>query len=401
MKLVLHIGMAHSGGEQLAEWAHRNADTLQSEGVWTLRCTLPPDHLGLVALAREPGKFDLPLFRQGLRDAERHTAFCDKLLGTLQEEVAEAEAAACRVMLACCPGLHGGPDPMEGAARLAKVVQPLFAEVSLVCFVRPHLDAALQAASVAPLDGIAVTRARFENMHPQNRAWDYAGYLTAWAEAFGREALQVVAFKRHDPVAWMRKALGLIRLDHRVAPDPVVLDISAHALAIQADLPRHSDGGGIWPNPVSALPLEAIPVTRPLSVSRRDAQGWHRRFEAQNATLVRDWSALEVDDLTPDWTGYPDSGNLDTLATANLGVALAPVISRLNAEAICNRADADLSAAELAAENGKMQRARNLLNLAQQGLARAEPHLLAESGTAGLRNRAKRLMEQMKAKSEG
>ncbi|MHA3914315.1 hypothetical protein [Halovulum sp. GXIMD14793] len=399
MKLLLHIGMAHCGGARLADWAHLNADGLRAEGVWTALSTHPPYQLGLLAMARLPGRGGLVKHALRLRDAAAHEAFNVKQAETLKAEIAQAKQAGCHTFLLICPDLHGGPDRFRSPAQLAPVLTPLFDQITLVCFVRPHLDAALRAAALAPAAGIPVTKARFENMHPQNAAWDYPRYLEAWAAAFDREQLKVVPFARADPLDWMRDRLGLIRIDQRAVVAATGPDFLIHALLHQTDLPRHADRSHGGRAQISLLPLDAIPFKTGLTLSRQDAQKWQARFSDQIETLCKSWSSLRPEDLTPNWPSYPEQGTLDDLVTCPLGPVLAQVLPHMNAAHMLRSAEADLAQADMARRLEEKQRCNGLLFRARQSLNAIGRHLPADELEAQ-RARLRRIETQIKDKAE-
>lgn len=368
MKIVLHIGTEKTGTTSIQSWVNDNAGKLKEEGVWQCRSLSVIDNRALSVMARGADKPDDGFNQFGIQTEAEHAEFCAARQAALAEEIAEARAAGMRLFFITSEHLQSRLINAEMVQRVADILRPFECETDVVCFLRPQIDAALSLASTRARVGIRISRREFETIKPTSPYYNYQSLIERWADAFGAESIRLVPFMRHkNVVGYFTGYFGLTHTSY--APERRVneaLDYRAIALGNLLDLPRFLGDGRLDPN--RAYFVEDLPVEEKLTLSRGFAQDIQARFTEQNRALAEAWDGLELADLCPDWSRYPETGTLDELETCDTGPMLRYVVRRFNAELYLARATSDLHL-------GRLKRAQGDFDKSQEFLARGRDAL--------------------------
>ncbi|MEO0913121.1 MAG: hypothetical protein AAFY59_09035 [Pseudomonadota bacterium] len=366
MKLVLHIGTEKTGTTSFQRWAYANGDALRRDGVWHSKALTLPDNRALAVIARDPDKAEDGFHLFGITDEASHAAFRAEIEAALAADVAEARAAGMRIYLVSNEHLQSRLFTQEMVDRVAAIMRPHFDEIEVICFLRPQLDTAVSLASTGSRVGLKIQRSQFETLQAGSAYYNFQALLDRWADAFGKENVTPVAFKRNkNTVAYFRERLALSGTDYQ--PEMRLnsaLDFRAIAIGNQLNLPRFLEDGRHNPN--RQFYMEEIPFEAPLTLSRDFGMAVHERFEPFNAEIAAAWPEITEEDLTPDWERYPEQGTLDLLEDCDLGPALRYVVQKFNADLYLARAQTDFAKARLADRNRDFEIALSLLDAARK-----------------------------------
>lgn len=370
MKCVVHIGTEKTGTTSLQHFFAENAETLTQRGVAYSAAFGRPNNRKISAISMEPDRGDASYIEYGIHSPEDHAAFREKVISDFETEVEALRARGnVHTYFISNEHLHSRLRTSEMVGRVADLLRRQFSDIEVVCFLRPQADLALSRLSTSARVGKPVTSEAFTT---DGFFFDYLGLWNRWVEHFG--GMRLVPYKRHrDTVGWFLDAFDLER---EGLSDPAGLNSaldyrSIHLLSLAG--PRVVDGRF---NRNRNIFLKEHPVEEPLSVDREMARQRQQRNLESNQALCALTGDLTMDDLTPDYDRYPETGNIHALdADFPVGPRIGWLVARFNAELGIERANARIAEAELAIEHGDRDRAGMLLEAARKQISQA-----AESG---------------------
>lgn len=340
MKLVLHIGTEKTGTTAAQDWFHRNTDALKAQGVWYAQALGLPDHRALSVMARPGTDREDGFARFGISNPAEHAGFVSSRLALLGQDVAAAKRAGAEHYLISSEHLQSRLPTPAMVARVAEILRAHFKDIEVICFLRPQVDAAVSLACTASRVGNYVDRQFFRTLRPSTTFYDYASLLERWATAFGTASVSVVPFKQNpSPVAYFKSRLGLGEA-YAYAPERrtnSLLDYRVVALTnmwIGGAQAAYSPP----PHPMSQRYfVNYLRCEEPLSLSLRDAQNFHADFAPMNRAIAAAWPSITEEDLTPDWSRYPQVGTVEMLDKADVSDVLQEVFCRFNADLAMQR----------------------------------------------------------------
>ncbi|SNS72894.1 hypothetical protein [Tropicimonas sediminicola] len=366
MKCVVHIGTEKTGTTSLQHFFAANTETLLERGLAYSAAFGRPSNRKLATISMDPRHGDSSFVEYGLATPEDHAAFRDAVIAEFEAEIAMLKARGdIHTFFVSNEHLHSRLVKPEMVGRVADLLRRHFAEIEVVCFLRPQADLALSCLSTSARVGMKVTSKAFTTDGPY---YDYLGLRERWLEHFG--TIRMVPYKRHrDTVGWFLEHFGLERegLTEPAGLNTALDYRSIHLLSLIG--PRVV---GSQMNVNRNIFLKEHPVEEALSVDREMARRCQERNRAANEALCALTDDVTMDDLTPDFDRYPERGNIHEL---DVDVAAASrvnwLVARFNAELALERAQTRMAAAELAAAQGDRDKAAALLENAEKLIARA------------------------------
>ncbi len=374
MKLVLHIGTEKTATTAAQYWFNDNTEALRAQGIWYAQALGLPNNRALSVMARPSNDREDGFNYFGLDTPEQHAAFVKDRQAQLAADVAQAQAAGARIYLISSEHLQSRLPTHEMVARAAEIVTPLFDAVEVVCFLRPQVDTAISLASTGSRVGNFIDKQFFRTLRPATKFYDYAGLIDRWAQAFGKDALTLVPFKRNPaPVAFFKTHLALdpqaeLIPDRRINStlDYRVVALTNHVVGeAQRNAPR------TIPQMARRYYVDDMPCDAPLSLSLADGQMFHEQFMPMNRQIAAEWPTITEDDLTPRWEKYPEVGTVDKLETADFSAFLQLIFCRFNADLSMQRARIMLHESRTAEREGNMVEAIDLMEKARSNLEAA------------------------------
>ncbi|MFM7265374.1 MAG: hypothetical protein ACKOZW_07250 [Cyanobium sp.] len=192
--LILHIGSAKTGTTSIQQFLAQNREALLAR-----RVVVPsflgvgPNHRWLHLLAQDGGTVDGFMTRQGLH------ASPERLRQALAAKRMELEQAASVTpdtsWIISSEHLHARLSTVD-LMRLRRLLEPLFAEIRVVVYVRQAMPTAISAWSTRSRGGRVMPG--LEPPQSFARLCDHAAPLHRWQQVFGRQRLQVRRFHPAD-----------------------------------------------------------------------------------------------------------------------------------------------------------------------------------------------------------
>lgn len=352
MKLVLHIGSRYNDGILLQDWIGRNEPGLRSEGVWYCKSVLPNKNTSLARLVAKAS-------------AANHSDLYNLVKSKLETELGEARSAGMRIALISCPepGLELGTD------MLKKLFSPMFDDIEIVFSLRPQADELTEAILAAPLNAPTLYLPRVADLGQEVVAYNYHQTLTAWVDAFGKDAIRLHVCARQDIVKVFYEKLGLLREDyHPVALSRKRLDYRAHA-QFERTLPEPVEG--TFPDFDANKPdlfLEDTPCEKELTFSRAIVEDCQALYQLDNEALCAAWDEVDIGDLTPDFENYPETGTVEQFSDCDVAMFTKIFVNRMNAEINFQTARELLLQAEILIFKDKIGQARQRLRRGREHL---------------------------------
>lgn len=336
MKLILHIGTEKTGTTSLQRFCHTHRAALGRRGV------LWPDRLGgenhrLVSVAAmSPDRLDEFARGHGIDGAEALDGLRRTVRARLSRQIGAAKDAA--FCLISSEHLHSRLGAPEEVGRVRDLARALFERVEVLVHLRPQIDVAVSLASTQSRVGGAVRRGFFDRVTPANVYYDYDRLVGMWEDAFGPGNVTCLPFRdRPDilPVIAERTGIDLSDL-----PAPARLN---EALDVQTMAMVNALVESGQPQRIDFRVLDRLPVRDRLAPDLLTAQGVQARFVPGNQRLIARRPDLAPGQLQPDWSRYPETGNLELLdSRSGFPHALARLVAEYNsaiAEAARNRAE--------------------------------------------------------------
>lgn len=363
MKLVLHIGSRYNDGILLQNWIGRNELGLRSEGVWYCKTTMPNKNTSLARLVAKTAALD-----KSDDGAQEQSHLYNLMKPKLETELAEARSDGMRIALISSPE----PGLELGADMLKILFSPLFDDIEIVYSLRPQADELTEAILAAPLNAPTLFLPRVADLGQEVSAYNYNKNLAAWAGAFGKDAIRLLVCSQQDIVKVFYDKLGLLREDyHPVAQSHKRLDFRAHA-QFERTLPEPV--AGAFPDFETNKPnlfLEDAPCEKELTFSRAIVEDCQALYQAENEALCAAWDGINIDDLTPDFENYPETGTVEQFSDCDIAMFTKIFVNRMNAEINFKTARELLLQAEILIFKDKIGQARQRLRRSREHLDNA------------------------------
>jgi len=305
----LHIGTEKTGTTSLQNFFHKNTDRLIQQGIWYSRVLGRPSSRLIAIYGRDSDKPDDGFARNNITNAEQHIEFRAALERNLKNEIDAFRDSGCTKFIISSEHCHSRLTSVEMVQRVRNLLEPHFNSTRVICFLRPQLDMRISLASTAARVGIAVNQGYFE-IDENSMSYNFRLLIDRWTNVYPKEFVTLVPYNRYkDTVQYFINLLG-------IDTDPLLLvpsvneslDISTIAIfnAILAC------SGSKCPGNVQRI-LDGLPVHQKIRLSKAMATRIQNKFAESNATVCNKFPGIKPEDLTPDWSSYEESGNLELL----------------------------------------------------------------------------------------
>lgn len=175
----------------------------------------------------------------------------------------------------------------------------------------------LSLLSTAARGWSPITPAALDQIRPHNHYFNFEVLNGRWSAAFGPDNVTFIAYTRGKSVIDHVISRFGLDPDGFIAPPRTNSAFDVRTFAIVNTLAHLSADQQQALRPVLNPILDDLPVETPLRPGRAQAQDIQAQFAEQNARLIDRRTDLEPGDLDPDWSRFPETGNLDILdATA-------------------------------------------------------------------------------------
>jgi hypothetical protein len=333
MKLLFHIGCEKTGTTSTQVWMHQNANALAERGVVYSQVLGRPNNRRITFYGLDPGTPDDGLRRMGVHTAEQHAELQAQIAREAVAEIEAARAAGCTTFVISNEHCHSRLKTDQTVARVHDLLAPLFDEMHIYCLIRPQIEMAVSLTSTLSRNGGTTSRAWLEReVRANNPYYDFHDLLARWSRVFGRDNITAVPFARTaDTVAYFERLLGVTEA-HLPRRDPANTALDYRVIALINGMNAGEPTGREF-DYVVRLFLNELPVGERLTLDLASAEALHARFEDCNAALCRDWPQIEIADVTPDWSKYPETGTVDRLdIAAEVGPFVRRILDRMRME---------------------------------------------------------------------
>jgi hypothetical protein len=375
MDLVLHIGCEKTGTKSIQTWFDQNAPILPSRGIFYSKVLGRPNNRLIYLYGIEPGRPDEGLLPEGVQNAADHVALQERILRELTAEVQTARQRGCTTFIISNEHLQSRCMKDENVARIHSLLAPLFDKITVYCFVRPQVDVCLSLTSTMSRLGLEVSRQWMTDLLSTAILYfDMAQLMQRWAKAFGRDHVIPVPFKRNpDVITYFEKELNL--LDPKLPRPPPANEALDWRVIAMCNATRMRAFEGNESNTHRRFFINEMPVEEKLTIDRATAQALQARYDDSNRLLCAEWPQIEFADMTPNWSRYPEVGNIDKLAVLDeFGPFLRFMIERFNSESWFNQARVSAAASERDALTEKFDSAIQFAEKAIEAARRAAKH---------------------------
>jgi hypothetical protein len=347
MDLILHIGCEKTGTTSLQNWLQHNAQALPSRKVFYSKALGRPNNRRLTLYGLETGRKDELLLQENVRTPEEHEALRRRVKAEFTLEVEQCKRRGIQQMVISNEHLQSRCYKDENVEPIRDLLVPLFDTIRVYIFVRPQMDTCLSLASTMARNGAEVSRRWMDDLlKPKLAYFDMQALMERWAKYFGRESIVPVPFRRcKDIVTYFEQQMKLAEPQlPREKSFNEALDYRVIAMCNAMQLKGIEDNEL---NQSRRFYINDLPVDERLSIDRDSAQVLQARFDETNAALCREWPQIQIDDMNPDWSRYPEVGNIDkVLALQEFGPFLRYIVERFNGECWWHQARWAAAAAE-------------------------------------------------------
>jgi hypothetical protein len=379
MDLLLHIGCEKTGTTSVQFWLDSHAGRLMQRGIVYSRVLGRRNNRRISLYGLEPGTPDDQWRLEGVTNPAQHARMHKDVERELAEEVRTARQTGCTTFVISNEHLHSRQKTDVNVSRVHALLQPLFDRVRVVCFLRPQLDTCLSRASTLSRNGHSISRDWIErDLDPTNFYYQYDTLLARWAKPFGASAIVPVAYARvPDAIGYFEQQLGVADLalqrpktenpaiDYRVMAIVNGMNQNATKLNVDGDFRMRR-----WF-------VNELPVEQRLTMDRSLGQSLQARFEPINKAVCAAWPTIRMADLVPDWSKYPEHGNLDRVDMANeIGPFLRRMLDRKHLEVAMEKARRLSMTCDREIAQGRPKAA---LAACHEGIALAEEAVKVES----------------------
>ena len=347
MDLVLHIGCEKTGTTSLQNWLEHNAAALPPRGALYSKALGRPNNRRVTLYGLEIGRVDELLIQEGVRTPEEHEALRRRIKAEFTAEAQGARRRGVKKMVISNEHLQSRCFKDENVERVHELLAPLFDNIKVYVFLRPQIDVCLSLASTMARNGLEVSRKWMDDLlKPKLPYFNQQSLMARWSKYFGREAMVPVPFKRcKDIVSYFEQQLEFVDPQlprHKSFNEALDYRVIAMCNAMQL---RNIEGGEL--NQSRRFFVNDMPVEERLSIDRQSAQELQARFDGVNNALSAEWPQIEPGDMVPDWSRYPEQGNIDQLTALNeFGPFLRYMVERFNGECWWHQARWAAAAAE-------------------------------------------------------
>lgn len=306
MDAILHIGTEKTGTTSFQRFCHLNRAELAAQGVLYPARLGGDNHRSVAMYGLSAATPDEAIVARGIRTEHEMDAFRRSVENTLDEQLKAAPADA--VCLLSSEHLHSRLKTPDQIEHVHALLAPRFDRITVMVHLRPQVDVAVSLASTQSRVGGAVRRGFFDQMSPEGLYYNYDKLVAAWEDVFGVDAVRCIAFKsRPDFLGLICEELGIDRTSLAVPTrENEALDVRTMAM-VNALV----DSGS--PQRIDFRVLDRLPVLERLRLSRDLARKLQAPFESHNRALIARRGDLSPGDLQPDWSRFPEEGNLHLL----------------------------------------------------------------------------------------
>ncbi len=313
MKLLLHIGTEKTGSTSFQAWGHANREVLEQRGVFYSRVLGNTNHVRAYLWALGQHGSDEGFGWIGVKNAEDFDAFHAALPGELACEVAEARAKGCKGFVISTELCHSRLRQEADVRRLRALLEPLFDEIVVVCYLRPQIDLMISHISTLGRVLTRVERRSLDAAHPGNPYFDYEGLIARWSAEFGADALKLVPYRSGPHMTALVRDLFALDSDGFNTPKQLNSAHDIRSLALTNALSGMKGEDKLAIRGFLRRILETLPSDDPPNPGLDAARAVQRRFDEANARLAEQRHDITAADLEPDWSRYDGPGNFDLL----------------------------------------------------------------------------------------
>ncbi len=339
MDLILHIGCEKTGTTSVQSWFHGNDLTLREQGIWYANAFGRANNRGLMFYGLLPGTPDDQLRAIGVETPDQHIELQAQIARDFAADIAAAREAGAKTYVISNEHCQSRLKTHDMVERTHALLAPHFERITIHCLLRPQLDLCLSLASTLSRNRNVVDRGWIDReMNPNFPYYRFDLLLARWADVYGHDAVVPVSFQRQkDSVRYFEHLLGLTPLG---LPRPPVANaaLDYRVIAIMNALVR----GGYGERPLDYATrtfINDLPIEQRLSLDRATGMAMQARFDAANQACIAAFPAITADDLTPDWSKYPETGNVDRLHMADdVASLLCAMVDRIRYETCFEKA---------------------------------------------------------------
>lgn len=329
MKLVLHIGTEKTGTTSFQNWMAANQASLLQEGIWYCQTLGRKNHLKMYLACIDPEMNNRGFDLVRLSTLEERRKLRSVVETNLKEEAEKAFEAGAKYFVISNEHCHSHLRRQEDVDRAANLLNPIFKEIEVVCFLRPQIDVAVSLASTAARAGHVVSETFFEDAADKKHFYKYENLYAMWSWAFQSSRVTLVPFARWpDTIDYFCDVFRLDRSRYtQAAYENQALDIRLIALFNRLS--------GQQPTKLNKqLMLSGdIPCIEKIQPGEETARKFQSRFTYGNK-LIAENSLIDVkyNELEPDWEKYKAPQNLYKLSLSDnqLMLELAFMVSQVS-----------------------------------------------------------------------
>lgn len=308
MKLILHIGTEKTGTTSFQRFCHLNRDSLLQQGVLYPVQLGDQNHrfLSMYALSLETA--DDGIRGMGINTEDAMAAFYKEVEVRIWNQLRDSSEASLCILSS--EHFHSRLRDPGQIARLHSLLAPLFDEIEVCVHLRPQVEVAISLASTQSRVGGAVRKGFFDQVTAKNTYYNYDSLVGMWEQVFGATSVTCIPFNTEpDFLKWLCGRVGINRTG---LPIPARLN-EALDVSVMAMINALVDSG--TSQRIHHCILDTLPVEAKLTIGCSQAQAIQSRFTVGNQALIDRRPELSSGQLQPDWSRYPEEGNLDLLDT--------------------------------------------------------------------------------------
>ncbi len=339
MDLVFHIGCEKTGTTSVQSWFDANDAILRDHGIWYAQAFGRANNRGIMFYGLLPGTSDDQLRNTGIETEEQHIALQARIAQEFAADIAAAREAGARTYVISNEHCQSRLKTHEMVQRTHDLLAPHFDRMEIHCFVRPQIDMSLSLASTLSRNRNIVDRDWIDrDMNPNFPYYRFDLLLRRWADVYGQDTIFPVSFRaQRDSVGYFQSRLGLdaVQLDRQ----PVVNAALDYRTITLINALVRAGYGERKLDYASRIFVNDLPIEQRLTLDRATAMRLQQRFDTVNQELIAAFPQLVIEDLTPDWSKYPETGNIERIHEAdNVGDMLCAMIDRIRAETCFEKA---------------------------------------------------------------
>ncbi|WP_459618484.1 hypothetical protein [Bordetella sp. 2513F-2] len=307
MRLILHIGTEKTGTTTFQKFCHANRALLRRQGVLYPQFDGGGVNHRFLAMCALPIKgADKGIRRLGFKSQKEMNCFYDAVESQLIEQV--AEASDCHTCIISSEHFHSRLKTVEQVYKIKEILSPLYETIDVYVHLRPQVDVVVSLASTQARVGDPVRQAFFDGVMADKPYYNYDMLVSLWETVFGKASVRCIPFKSSPDFIG---ALGkYVQWDLEGMPVPKRAN-EAMDVRVMAMVNALVDSGSSQRIDIGVL--NRLPTQQKLTLDIATARAIQKRFEESNASLISRRSDLLDGELEPDWSRYPEKGNLHIL----------------------------------------------------------------------------------------